>query len=267
MLTSWDGVSVPQLNCINLPTKDLLMQVPHFSHALLTVILLATPTPVSATLIISFGAGGNGTALHGDEAGDTAGPFTDPMTGGSGTITTDTVLSADGSPGGSLRRTTDFGGRLGVDSFYFSGSESWSFHWDVPVEFAGFSLTNFNNTNVNSGEQFQISSEAWENLSITPTSSKVSFNATTGTFTFDFGPPGDSFDESDLGGPAELPVGEVMTIAYTSTITDSFNAIDSMSFNITVVPESSQVACGALVCVVVGLFTGGKKRRARGKSS
>lgn len=221
-------------------------------HVVFPIVVLCigaiAPNRVDATIVITFA---NGNTFEGDEAGDTAGPFTDTMTGLSGTIMTTSVL-----PDGVLNPNA---GTLGINAAATSGEsssdfdngESWSFSWNVPTEFAGISFGGYLN---DSDEEFTVSSSEW--TSLTPsTGTGVSFAA--GTFTFANNVSGDSFDASSLGGPVSLSMGSAMTISFASG--GGTATVTSLSFNI--VPEASAFLFGTMICGVIGLFYSGRSSR------
>jgi hypothetical protein len=211
-----------------------------------------------ATLVLTFA---NNDPFEDDNAGDTAGPFTDAMTGFSGMITTSAVL-----PDGGLNPNA---GSLGVNAAgsdtpgSFDPGESWSFSWDVPTEFAGIGFGAYNaDVGDMHDDQFSVRSDDWISLLITPGSSEVMFDMSTGTFTFDNVGIDDDFSAADLGGAVPVDVGTLITISFTDLDpggTAGIAHIASLSFNITGIPEPSAFLFGGLVGVVVGSVLAGRR--------
>ncbi|HID23411.1 MAG TPA: PEP-CTERM sorting domain-containing protein [Planctomycetaceae bacterium] len=218
--------------------------------------LLMVQSATRAGLILDFREGQTGNvASHfdGDTAGDTAGPFTDPTTGVTATLTTQSVSSPITGPvelnttGNGLGiNVVDVGGE---DSGGFDVDENWTFSWDVPTYFDGIDMVG-----VDTDEYFIVQSDDWRNMSLTPGSSNVSFDASTGTFKLYGAEIYDKFDLFDLSGNALLPVnaGSDVVISFGTTAEGKSGSIQTMSW--TAVPEPSSLALCALALAALGLY-------------
>lgn len=183
----------------------------------------------------------NSDSFDGDGIGGTAGPFLDPASGISGTITTTGIM-----PGGSLVNTTS--GQLGINApgtgdtaNSFDNGESWSFVWDYDSQFAGIDFGNYSTATENLA--FSVQSSAWIGLGIIPGSVNVVFNNATGAFTFADGTASDIFTAMDLYGAGSVPTvsaGTDILISYTAGSTDNA-VIQGMSFNLIAIPEPISV--------------------------
>ncbi len=205
---------------------------------LLTVTLccLVGAYSADAAAVITFA---NGDTFDDDSAGGTAGPFTDPVPPGQGTITTTAV-----APSGVVNTTA---GQLGINAVgadtadRFDDGESWSFSWDVNSQFAEIDFGLYSTAAEDLA--FSVQSAAWVGLSITPGSANVIFSSGTGTFTFDDGTASDIFTSTDLYGVGAIPTigaGTSITIAYAPGAAETA-ALESMSFNL-FAPEPSTAA-------------------------
>lgn len=206
---------------------------------LASLIYFSSARNAGATAAIMFL---NSDSFDGDVAGGTAGPFLDPASGVSGTITTTGI-----TPGGSLVNTTS--GQLGINApgtgdtaDSFDNGESWSFKWDFDSQFAAIDFGNYSTTTENLA--FSVQSSAWIGLGVIPGSANVVFNSATGAFTFKDGTASDIFTVTDLYGAGSVPTvlaGTDILISYTAGSTDNA-VIQGLSFNLVPVPEPSPLA-------------------------
>jgi len=180
------------------------------------LITLTSSNRSRADIILTFS---NGDSFEGDDAGDMAGPFTDPATDITGTITTQSV-----SPSGVLNPNS---GSLGIDSDEDSGDfgarfdhgENWTFEWDIKTYFEGIDFDLFSEET----ETFSVQSNDWINLTgVNPVSDEVTYNSSTGTFEFSSGTSSDDFDLNDISGGTFLPVnsGTDIAISYSGGSAD-----------------------------------------------
>lgn len=206
----------------------------------LVAVLAATPQRALATLALEFA---DGDSFDQDAAGGMAGPFTDPMTGLTGSITTFSVVTPQGNS-----NLESVSGYLGISNPAFETGESWSFSWDVSTEFAGIDLVL-----LNLGDELTIRSDAWIGLTRS-TSGDVTFASSTGTYSFvddDNDADSDFFNATSLGGAIPLPAGAEITLAFSSTT--GAVQMEGLSFNLVAVPEPSALLYGGLICGVVGI--------------
>lgn len=200
-----------------------------------------------ADIILTFA---NNDTFEGDDAGDTAGPFTDQATGVTGTITTQAV-----SPSGVLNPNMN---SLGIDSdgdtgdfaARFDNGESWTFEWDVKTFFAGIDFDLFSEES----ETFSVQSNDWTNLmGVNPGSDKVTYNSSTGTFEFLSGTTSDDFDLEDISGGTVLPVnlGTDIVVSYSGDAADDA-VIADMTF---ATPEPSSFVLAGLTALAFAGFS------------
>jgi hypothetical protein len=167
-------------------------------------------SPCAAGLVYSFGNGG---IFDGDSGGDTAVfPLADDAAGLHATLSTQAVIQADGTPGGTLNENT---GSLGINNLggsddRFNGLESWQFAWDVDT-----ALEQIEFEALKAGSRFLLRSPAWTGRSITSNRPQLAFDPSAGALIFsDDG--ADAFDLTALlsGDPLRVAAGTPYTLAF-----------------------------------------------------
>lgn len=190
----------------------------------------------SAAIVISMDT--YASEFDDDGAGDTAGPFLDPDTGVSGTITTVEVLDTAGTPGSFLDfRTT---GQSGVGNTAISNSEAWTFKWNVDAQ-----LLRIDFSSVGNEAMIGLQSDGWVGADITPGESAVQFDSNTGTFTMNGTLTGDTLDQTRMYGTSDIPVIPAGTeITLFSATGDSFSFGDGFTW--VLIPEPASATLLAL---------------------
>lgn len=183
-------------------------------------------TTANAAYVHTFA---DGDAFDNDTAGSTAGPFTDPVSGQSGTVTSVSFGSGTFWASG--------GSQSGVNNSSLSGTEEWVIEWDKPTQFVSIDLSA-----LSPGLNASVQSDAWIGASITPgDATNVSFNSATGTFSLDGNETGDAFDQSELYGTSAIPIIAAGTNVRFFTATASSYSFQAMGFNI-LVPEPASLS-------------------------
>jgi hypothetical protein len=211
--------------------------------ALVAVLTLSLSQSASATWLSAFVDGG---PFDNDGAGDDTTPFVllDPATGDTGVITTNAVGGT-----GDLNENATSLGVQGTTNDRFDPTEFWTFEWDQGSEFAHIDFGLYSTAGEQNG--FTVQSAAFVGQSITPGSANVTFNSTTGTFTFANGTASDVFNTAALYGAGpipRIPTGTDVTIAYNAGVGEQA-IIEQIGFNI---PEpSSAILLAAGACMLI----------------
>jgi len=174
------------------------------------------------------------------------------------TLTTRSLTEMDGTShttAGSGVLLNTVSGSIGINSSgssdsssRFDNQEAWTFDWSTDSEFTFIDLAFFTSS---ATETFQLQSDDWKGLTLTPGSASVSFNSSSGTFTLSDKGNLDEFNLNDLSGGVTLAVaaGTDITISYSNDGSNSSNtnaSFTEMQFNL--IPEPS-------VLSLLGLFT------------
>jgi len=219
---------------------------------------------VEAGFIIEFRtnqAGNAAAQFDGDRVGDTAGPFLDPQTGVSATLTTRALYAPISGPVELNTTTVGLGinvvGEGGEESGEFDVDESWTFDWDVPTYFEMIDMRGLGND-----EYFVIQSSDWVGLEgISPASAYVNFDADQGRFELWGGEACGEFDLNDLTGGTVLPVGPGTDVLITLDATDDqgYASIERMSWTATPEPSSFVLTLLALAGTVAAISARGRR--------
>lgn len=193
------------------------------------------------------------TAFAGDIEGSVTGPFTDSTTGQSASFATTIITNQSGISGGS--NYLDFAGtQKGINNTNISGNESWTFSLSNASQFVGIDWSGLADASLAA-----VQSSAWIGATITPGSTAVTFNSSTGTFYFNGTLPGDRFDLEDIYGTGSIPTIAAGTgIRIFSPNGDAFALGADFTWN--VVPEPSAFALAGLAAAA--LFSCRKRDKA-----
>lgn len=184
----------------------------------------------------------NGDMFDGDVAGSTAGPFTDPVTNVTGTLTTTSVVaSTAGTPKLNSQSTPLIGPTVAANvatsgESNFANGESWTFTWNVDVQLVSFDLSSLGDTNT---YDFGIQSPAFVGASIVPGNAEVQFTSASGQFRFDGALAGDTFSNASIYGSSSMPIIPAGTAITFAGVAGNGAALQIMTFNLleTAVPE------------------------------
>lgn len=199
----------------------------------------------SAAWVSSFA---DGDSFEGDLVGDTAGPFTDPDTSISATLTTLALPTGKflDTNANVLAPATKITGTPSFKDF-----ESWSFKWSAATRLLLVDLTS--NGNDPTLDLFTVTIPALIGTSIT-TGANVTWNSGTGTFSFNAAQAGRLYNAALLyGGDAAPIIPADSTIVFTALENANANGIQTMSFEFLPVPEPASVtlalAAAAALCL------------------
>jgi hypothetical protein len=137
----------------------------------------------------------------------------------------------------------------------FDDGEQWTFDWNIDTFFQGVNLGDFSTAT----ETFSIQSDDWIDLSISPGSSEITFDATTGKLMFAAGDSSDDFTLDDLTGGSLLPVSAGTDIAISFSDTGGQNA--SLQSITVANPEPGTLVLGSLAATVLLAFRSRRRKR------
>lgn len=193
----------------------------------------------------------NALGFDNDRVGDTSDPILDPDTGTVVTFTT-RFITGDGTLWASSDELGIDRGAVGGDggdrAGFFDDGDAWSFDADQDLSLIRVTFADFSRAQLTANEDVVLmQSNDWIGLAnVSPDLDQVSFNSSTGTFTFTAIPWSEGndfdFDLGQISGGTALPVFAGTDITFTDASNNTFGwQLDRMDFTTNAVPEPASV--------------------------